>query len=1010
MRRWGVLGCLFVGLIEFDCRASAQESWTPTTPPPSLARPVDAAGTPSRGAVLPAPLGNSVANSGRPANANPPAEQHESTAPHEPSVEIGSSAPGEDHSGLADIEAVEPPATLASPSQSRGAAVPLSPSSGPPGLAESDVSSVPATPRDVQGSATAFGPTIGTAPMRAVADDDSVSRVAGRGAGETPNRLVAVDLQSRQRQPLTGRPLPLVDLLSIAPDRRAQLELVAAYWRLVEALCVYHTCLDYDATVSELAASATRPEDAGVWRGATAAAAAVVREAEVTLASAQCDAALLAGLDPSEAAPLPVDPPYAGAYQTRFNELFATAPAPAQVRLLAMTLPLLVEAIDARAAAVRAAGEVVAQETARYRRGDVAPDAVLAALNRHLRQRQSFHAAVGRFNRQIAEYVLGVTPEGTRPEALLSMMIVPARPSQVVGDGLPPVGAAPASGPTSDPARGARAVPASGELRPVAALEPIGAWTPGAGATGGAIAPSGPGVSGTGVPGAVVPGWSIPGASAPATVVPGIADRPTLAPRRIPQAVEAESRPIGSSKQAPAATPERQVPTRAVRPGSATQPPVDERQVPTRAIRPATSSPAATPTSRTGGAPVDSPSQHSIPPAVGLPIDVDDGDLRRLVPIPDDSAASDEAVADPTSRDEAAVEAPPRGVPYRVNKPPVDESQHALAPTNSPEAALPILLRRDLSAAPVAGWAGVAVVDAVQRPSENLAADAPSGVGVPIRTLGAEVEVPLTSPALFAGLLQATPVSQAKQVAAALCAAPGASAEKSDALDLTDCLRAAPSSARAEAVEAYWNTTRWASKCQVVDEQANWLDELALAAGRSVAEGGHVARDGLPAQWRSARGAAEAERLEARASLVEAQFALAGLTGRGQADRLPMPTTVPCAGRYDPKLGALAPQLSRSWVLRRLAAAIGAFGGAVLGHATAVVEADLRRAELAAAFARGDGSIEPAIVAVERQAAASSAFLDALAGYNQAIGRYVLSVAPAGAPIEVVRGAMVAEP
>ena len=154
-----------------------------------------------------------------------------------------------------------------------------------------------------------------------------------------------------------------------------------------------------------------------------AAAKARLQDAELTLVGAQWDLAGAIRLPPGQALPLPADAPHVGAYRTVLDQIYAGRTVPARAVLIDRTLPIRRGAIDARAAAIQAAGDALAAtEEAYYQgRGDLAR--VLSLVDELARQRRAFLTDVRLYNNEIAEYALAAPTPAMDPQGLASMLI-----------------------------------------------------------------------------------------------------------------------------------------------------------------------------------------------------------------------------------------------------------------------------------------------------------------------------------------------------------------------------------------------------------------------------------------------------------------------------------------------------------------------------------------------------------------------------------------------------------
>jgi len=238
----------------------------------------------------------------------------------------------------------------------------------------------------------------------------------------TPPEMAAEALVLPPEGRLTGRPLSLLAALSSTADRRQQIEVTHAYWRLAEAVAVYCYSLDYDRQLQGLQ---TGGDQAGAWRAARASSAASVQEAEVAAVAAQHELAALTLLSPDAALPLPADRPHVGPYRTHFDQLFSTRTAPARTRLIDRTLPILCRAVDGRAAAAQAAQDALTAAVNAHGASGADLPAVLACLEEYLRGRQAFIRTVCRYNHEIADYALTVAGPGSSGQVLVAMLINP---------------------------------------------------------------------------------------------------------------------------------------------------------------------------------------------------------------------------------------------------------------------------------------------------------------------------------------------------------------------------------------------------------------------------------------------------------------------------------------------------------------------------------------------------------------------------------------------------------
>lgn len=246
----------------------------------------------------------------------------------------------------------------------------------------------------------------------------------------SPPKLVADSLAPLGQEPLIGRPLPLMEVLTRSALRPRQLAAVQAYWALAAAVGEYNfSRQERDALTALVAAAGARKQADRLESSALAAemalASARVQEALLRVAAAQVDLAEKAGLPVGDRTPLPADEPHVGLYRTYFDVLFASRIAPPRLHLLERTLPLRRKAIDVRAEAVQAASDAVAAAQDALGRKEIEPESVALRLALLSRQRKAFLDDVRQYNQDIAEYALAVADANAPPASVLTMLIKP---------------------------------------------------------------------------------------------------------------------------------------------------------------------------------------------------------------------------------------------------------------------------------------------------------------------------------------------------------------------------------------------------------------------------------------------------------------------------------------------------------------------------------------------------------------------------------------------------------
>ena len=199
-------------------------------------------------------------------------------------------------------------------------------------------------------------------------------------------------------------------------------------------------------------------------------------------------------------------------------------------------------------------------------------------------------------------------------------------------------------------------------------------------------------------------------------------------------------------------------------------------------------------------------------------------------------------------------------------------------------------------------------------------------------------------------------------------------------MGLAECLRPVEVAGRLAVIGAYWTARQRAAQYQALVEEGQWLDELTPA----------VLQDGSQAavamlQLRQARLAGAAAGIEAKAALMEAQFALAKAMGRASDPVWPLPSSLPRTDRVQPNVDVQAGLVAETWALRGWKTTLPLLGRGIETRAASVIETDAARAAATLGYQSG-GSRSPRVLsAVERQTLETLAFLQTLTDYNQAL-------------------------
>jgi hypothetical protein len=257
-------------------------------------------------------------------------------------------------------------------------------------------------------------------------------------AAADPAASVSATLLAELLEPLAGRPgapqlatidadlyvrpLQLLEAIQRPGDASRRLWIAQAYWKVSAAYAEVRCCTEAIERL-ELIAPGGDPHDRATLDVAVAAARADLAEARALLGVAQQELVDLARLPLTEPLPWPVDRPLAGAYETHFDAIFAARPTTGRVRAIARTIPSRHDALESRAAAVRAAATAMAMAEADHAKGQRPIEAVIAAHEALVGQQREFLLATKAYNLDIAEYAMAVADASVADDTFVSMLI-----------------------------------------------------------------------------------------------------------------------------------------------------------------------------------------------------------------------------------------------------------------------------------------------------------------------------------------------------------------------------------------------------------------------------------------------------------------------------------------------------------------------------------------------------------------------------------------------------------
>jgi hypothetical protein len=209
----------------------------------------------------------------------------------------------------------------------------------------------------------------------------------------------------------------------VSDDRR--LATVAAYWRLSRAVSDYRWSLHELKQLEELM-PAKNSVEGPMLSTARAAADARTHEADVGVIRAEEALRRARGQNGAPSANIiPTDRPLVGAYRTYFDTLFANRTPPGRTHEINRLLPVRLDAISVRTAAVQSAASAARYADDAHAKGETDMRTVLACHDEWHRQRREFLDAVLDYNLDIAEYAAAAVPSDMPAEKFVAMLVRP---------------------------------------------------------------------------------------------------------------------------------------------------------------------------------------------------------------------------------------------------------------------------------------------------------------------------------------------------------------------------------------------------------------------------------------------------------------------------------------------------------------------------------------------------------------------------------------------------------
>ena len=291
---------------------------------------------------------------------------------------------------------------------------------GWPSPRAAEVPAVAEAPREVAADGT-VSVVVEPATAQVARPDRSAPAPAGSEATVLLGRLLEPFAADPGRA-VHDRPLPLLEALERSGDRSRRLWITQAYWRVGAAFAALRQATTAVERL-ELVAPGAATQDRAVLDALVAEARSERASAQAALVAAQQELIDLVRLPPGDPLPRPVDRPLVAPYQTHFESIFANRVATGRVRGINRSLPARHEALETRAAAVKAAAEAFATVEAEHAQGRLPIEAVAAAAERLEAQERKFIDDVRAYNNEIAEYVMAVVDLSVPDDRFAAMLI-----------------------------------------------------------------------------------------------------------------------------------------------------------------------------------------------------------------------------------------------------------------------------------------------------------------------------------------------------------------------------------------------------------------------------------------------------------------------------------------------------------------------------------------------------------------------------------------------------------
>jgi len=226
--------------------------------------------------------------------------------------------------------------------------------------------------------------------------------------------------------------LALSDALAGVPEQQ-RLAIVGKYWRLSKAVKDHRWAIDELKRLEAVAPNRNAVEGP-MLSTARAAAEARVHDAELVLVRARellADSVGTAATAASKDDFITGDRPLLGPYNTYFSAIFANRTPPGRMREIDRALPIRLQSVADRTAAVQSAMSAVHTAEEAHAKGEIDMRTVLACHEQLHVQRRALLDAVLDYNLDIAEYAATVAAPGTPNDKFVAMLIHTRQPERL---------------------------------------------------------------------------------------------------------------------------------------------------------------------------------------------------------------------------------------------------------------------------------------------------------------------------------------------------------------------------------------------------------------------------------------------------------------------------------------------------------------------------------------------------------------------------------------------------